>query len=209
VIIADDLALVRAGLRHILEAVPHLTILHAGAVSGELAEICGKLQPQLLILDTPAEPSQLSQLIRAVKVVIPSVTILVISAVEQPAIVLAALRAGATGYLRKSASEDEIRSAVAHVLRGSVVVSDSLAAHTLHQLALGLDATNPGANERLTRREHEVLQLLARGQTNREIAGSLSVSVGTVKIHVEHIIAKLGVTDRTQAAVRAFESGLI
>jgi DNA-binding NarL/FixJ family response regulator len=209
VVIADDLAVMRAGLRHILGSMPHLTIAHAGGVGSDLAETCRKLEPQLLILDTPARPSQLSYLIRSVKAAVPAVAILVLSAVDQPSIVLAALRAGATGYLCKSASEDEIRSAVAQVLRGSVVVSDALAVHALHQLARGPESADPSASDRLTRREQEVLRLLARGQTNREIAGSLSVSIGTVKIHVEHIIAKLGVADRTQAAVRALENGLI
>jgi len=95
------------------------------------------------------------------------------------------------------------------VLRGEFPLHPHLATHLLQRLAHGTPREAEQPQERLTPREVVVLQLLAQGQTNREIARTLGVSVGTIKVHVQHIIAKLGVSDRTQAAVRAVELGLL
>jgi DNA-binding NarL/FixJ family response regulator len=204
-VIANRTALGRAGLRAVLAELPNMNVLHAGPVVPELADVCAHLRPDLLILDTPDQAADVATLIGAANTGAPGMAILVVSAADQPAIMLAALRAGARGYLTHDASEEEIRSGVGRVLRGAIVISEALAAQTIHHVAQGVSASG----EPLTLRERDVLALVARGQTNRAIAAALSVSVGTVKIHVEHILAKLGVTDRTQAAVHALEHRLI
>jgi DNA-binding NarL/FixJ family response regulator len=125
---------------------------------------------------------------------------------EQPDYLLSALKAGAVGFVLKDATRGEFLAAVRRVLRGESSVNGELAGRVLQQVTQR-EATEAPA--RLTRREREVLQLLAQGKTNPEIATALVISLGTVKIHVEHILAKLGAADRTQAAVRASELGLL
>jgi DNA-binding NarL/FixJ family response regulator len=128
---------------------------------------------------------------------------------EDPDYLYEAIRAGAAGYVLKDASQRELVSAVRRVLRGEALLRPDLTAQLISRLGREHRPAAPAGPERLTPREHEVLRLLAQGQTNREIASALVVSVGTIKVHVEHILAKLNVADRTQAAVRAVELGLL
>jgi DNA-binding NarL/FixJ family response regulator len=134
--------------------------------------------------------------------------VLIVTMHETPEYLLEALRAGAAGYVLKDATRAELLTAVRQVLRGEQVLNGGLAARLLQRMVF----TEPARVQdvaRLTPRELDVLRLLAQGKTNREIAAALIVSAGTIKVHVEHIIAKLGVSDRTQAAVRALELGLL
>jgi DNA-binding NarL/FixJ family response regulator len=119
-----------------------------------------------------------------------------------------ALKAGAAGYLLKDATQREVIGAVRQVLRGESLLHGEVATRLLRRLAEEPARPDELPAVPLTPREAEVLGLLAQGLTNREIAGQLFVSVGTVKVHVERILAKLGVSDRTQAAVRAVTLGL-
>jgi DNA-binding NarL/FixJ family response regulator len=136
--------------------------------------------------------------------------VIIVTMHENPDYLFEALKAGAAGYLLKDASQREVVTAIRQVLRGESLLNQDLATQLLRRLAGEAGGgSRPRPPERLTPRELDVLRLLAQGQTNREIAKSLVVSVGTVKVHVEHIIAKLGVSDRTQAAVRAVELGLL
>ncbi len=128
---------------------------------------------------------------------------------ENPEYLLEALKAGAAGYVLKDMSQYELITAVQRVLHGESILDKALATRLLQRLAREMSYREEMPPGRLSPREREVLQLLTQGQTNREIAGNLTVSVSTVKIHVEHILDKLGVSDRTQAAVRAIELGLL
>jgi DNA-binding NarL/FixJ family response regulator len=136
--------------------------------------------------------------------------VLIVTTHENPDYLLAALKAGAAGYVLKDVTRHDLLSTIRRVLRGESVLSSEIAARALQSLA-GRPAgqTSGPAHALLTPRELEVLEQIVEGHTNRQIAQTLSLSVGTVKIHVEHIIGKLGVADRTQAAVRAVESGLL
>jgi DNA-binding NarL/FixJ family response regulator len=123
---------------------------------------------------------------------------------------MAALKAGAAGYLLKDVTRLDLLTTIKHVLRGESILSGDIAMRILKRVTNGSEAGEEMPQpERLTPREREVLGYIVKGSTNREIAEQLSVSVGTVKIHVERIIGKLGVSDRTQAAVRAVECGLL
>jgi DNA-binding NarL/FixJ family response regulator len=122
---------------------------------------------------------------------------------------LAAIRAGAAGYLLKDTIRRELLSAVRNVLRGESFLNTDLTQRLLQSMTHEATPSAAALPEPLTPREHEVLQLLTLGDTNRQIARKLVISAGTVKVHVQHIIAKLGVSDRTQAAVRAIELGLL
>ena len=209
VIIADDHELARAGLRNMLAGDRGLELVGEAANGREAVSLCLELQPDLALLDVRMPEMDGLAATRAIKQACPATSVIIITTHDHYDYLLAALRAGAAGYMLKDISRQELLIAVRQVLRGESILNGELAARALRRLAsegVRYDGRPP---ERLTPREREVLQLLAQGQTNREIAGALSLSVGTVKIHVEHIIAKLGVSDRTQAAVRAVESGLL
>jgi DNA-binding NarL/FixJ family response regulator len=209
VIIADDHELARAGLRSMLEGERGLELVGEASNGREAVALCRQLQPDLALLDVRMPELDGLAATRAIKQVSPNTSVLIVTTHEHHDYLIAALKAGAAGYLLKDISRQELLTAVRQVLRGESILNRGLAARALQRLAGESVAYDGPPPERLTPREREVLQLLAQGQTNREIAGQLSLSVGTVKIHVEHIIAKLGVSDRTQAAVRAVESGLL
>lgn len=209
VIIADDHELTRAGLRSMLAGDRGLELVGEAVNGYEAVRLCRELQPDLAVLDVRMPEMDGLAATRAIKQECPRTSVLIVTTHDNHDYLLAALKAGAAGYMLKDVTRHELLTAVRQVLRGESILNGELAARTLQRLAT---ETSPSENilpERLTPREREVLQLLAQGLTNREIASQLSLSVGTVKIHVEHIIAKMGVSDRTQAAVRAVECGLL
>jgi len=209
-IIADDHELARAGLRSMIGGEPGLEIIGEATNGREALELARRYEPDLALLDMRMPEMDGLAATRAIKQECPKTAVVIVTMHENPDYLFEALKAGAAGYLLKDASQREVVTAVRRVLRGESLLNQDLATQLLRRLA-GEASGAAGARppERLTPREHEVLRLLAQGQTNREIAKSLVVSVGTVKVHVEHIIAKLGVSDRTQAAVRAVELGLL
>jgi DNA-binding NarL/FixJ family response regulator len=151
---------------------------------------------------------------RAIKQELPHTGILIVTLSEDPDYLLEALRVGAAGYVLKDASRREVVDAMRQVLSGESPLDPKLAAQLIRRLASQAPAAKdrsaaPKHDDELTQRELDVLRLVAEGKTNAEIAQSLFISVGTVKVHVERIIAKLGVSDRTQAAVRAVELGYL
>jgi DNA-binding NarL/FixJ family response regulator len=207
-IIADDHEMARAGLRGMLAGERGLELVGEANNGREAVALCGRLQPEVALLDVRMPELDGLAATRAIKQVSPKTSVLIITTHEQHDYLIAALKAGAAGYLLKDISRQELLIAIRRVLRGESILDSEVASRALQRLSGELTAYDGPTPERLTPREREVLQLLARGQTNREIAGQLSLSVGTVKIHVEHIIAKMGVSDRTQAAVRAVECGM-
>jgi DNA-binding NarL/FixJ family response regulator len=146
----------------------------------------------------------------------PSVSVLVVTMHENPDYLLEALKAGAAGYVLKDAPQEEVVAAVRRVREGESPLDPELAARLLRRLA-SEGAGREGAKSRrgyvpvdvLTPRELEVVELMKLGRTNRQISQDLVISLGTAKNHVEHIIAKLGVSDRTQAVVKALELGIV
>jgi DNA-binding NarL/FixJ family response regulator len=208
-IIADDHELARAGLRSMLEGERGLELVGEATNGREAVALCRRLQPDLAMLDVRMPEMDGLAATRAIKHECPKTSVLIVTTHEHQDYLLAALKAGAAGYMLKDTTRHELLTAIWQVLRGESILNGELAARALQRLASETGHYDGPPPERLTPREHEVLRLIAKGQTNREIAVHLSLSVGTVKIHVEHIIGKLGVSDRTQAAVRAVESGLL
>jgi DNA-binding NarL/FixJ family response regulator len=145
----------------------------------------------------------------------PSIGVLMVTMHENPDYLLEALKAGAAGYVLKDAPLEEVVGAVRRVREGESPLDPELAARLLRRLATETAGRARSLNNRvgpletLTPRELEVLELMKLGRTNRQIAQDLVISLGTAKNHVEHIIAKLGVSDRTQAVVRALELGIL
>ncbi len=208
-VIADDHELARAGLRSMLTDQRGLEIVGEASSGREALTLCRRLQPDLCLIDVRMPDMDGLAVCRAIKQECPGISVILVTIHENPDYLLEALRAGAAGYLLKDVTQRELISAVWQVLHGEPILDRELMTRLLKRLASETLSQVCLPPEQLSPREHEVLQLLAQGQTNPEIAHNLNISVSTVKIHVEHILAKFGVSDRTQAAVRAVELGLI
>lgn len=210
VVIVDDHELARAGLRAMLDGAPGLSVAGEAANGREALDLCRRLRPDLALVDVRMPGLNGLETTRALKAEFPGMIVVMVTMYDNPEYLLEALKAGAAGYVLKDATRQELLGTLRRALEGEPAVDGEVAVRLLRRLAT--EGAAPGApqpSEPLTAREREVLDLLAQGLTNREIGARLVVSPGTVKVHVEHIIAKLGVSDRTQAAVRAVELGLL
>lgn len=201
ILIVDDHALAREGLRAILTDAGY-EIVGEAASGTEAIRLAQNLAADLILLDIRlgSQPDGL-QVAAEIRERGLSARILMLTLHDSPDYVRAALSAGASGYVLKDASLKDLIRAVEHVLTGQIAIpADLLAAVLARPASAGADTT---AIERLTPRERRVLDLIAKGLTNKAIARELSISPATVKAHVERVLAKLGVADRTQAAVLA------
>jgi DNA-binding NarL/FixJ family response regulator len=207
VVVADDHDLVRAGLRGLLSGERGLEVVGEAANGNEALALCRRLQPDVVMMDVRMPDMDGLAVTRAIKAESPATSVILFTMYESADYLVEALKAGAAGYLLKGASKQEIVTTVRQVLAGESVLHPELVLQLLRRSS----GVNPerGIAQELTRRERDVLRLIALGQTNKEIAETLSLTVSTVKTHVEHVIDKLHVSDRTQAAVRAIELGLV
>jgi DNA-binding NarL/FixJ family response regulator len=208
VVIADDHDLARAGLRAVFEDARDMLVVAEAGDGRTAVELCRLHQPGLAVLDVRMPALDGLAAISAVKAVAPRTAVLMISFHVTAEYVVEAVRLGAAGYLLKDSSRAQILDTARRILGGEALLHGVHAGDLLRRAA---DPAGQGqaASAALTPRELEVLRLVTEGRTNREIAGRLQISAGTVKNHVEHIIAKLGVSDRTQAAVFALRNGLL
>ena len=209
-LLVDDHDLARAGLRSIFQSETAFMIVGEASNGRQAIEMVSHRQPDLILMDVQMPEMDGLAATRAIKSRNPEVCVIIVSMHENPEYLLEALRVGAAGYILKDITRTEMITSVVQTLRGESFLNGQLATKALQLLALDAGSKSklallPG---QLTRREHEVLLQVITGKTNREIAAHLGISSGTVKMHVERIIAKLGVSDRTQAAVRAIELGL-
>ena len=216
-IIADDHALVRSGMRSMLAGEAGLEVVGEAADGAEALELCRRLRPDLVLMDVRMPGMDGFAATRAIKEELPRTSVVMVTMQEDPDYLFEAVIAGAAGYVLKGATPEQLTEAVRQVLSGEFLLDQRLTIDLLRSMAeRQKSGWHPGAGtpreplaDPLTSREAEILGLLAQGQTNPQIARELVVSPGTVKNHVRHIIAKLGVSDRTQAAVRAVELGLL
>jgi DNA-binding NarL/FixJ family response regulator len=221
IIIVDDHALAREGLQDMLADEPELEVVGEAANGIEALALCSRLQPDLVLMDVRMPKVDGLEATRTVKQEYPKIIVLILTMHENPDYLLEALRAGAAGYVLKDAPREEVVTAVWQALGGESPLDPELAARLLRRLAAeekelvvaprstrGRRGRLPHV-EPLTPREEEVLQLMKLGHTNRQIARELVISPGTAKNHVEHIIQKLMVSDRTQAVVKALELGIL
>jgi DNA-binding NarL/FixJ family response regulator len=221
ILIADDHELVRDGFKRMLGYEAGLEVVGEASNGREAVELCRRLDPDLVLMDVRMPEMDGLEATRTIKAEQPSVSVLVITTYENPDYLLEAIKAGAAGYILKDAPNRQLTNAIRRVLEGESPLNQELAIQLIRRLASEAPhpelppsaaesdaAPAPPLPEDLTPREVEVLGLVARGKTNQEIAGSLFISRATAKLHVRRIIAKLGVSDRTQAVVRALELGL-
>lgn len=222
-VVVDDHDLVREGLKAMLSVEPDLDIVGEAADGEAAVDLCRELTPDLALMDVRMPGVDGLAATRAIKQQLPRVSVLILTVHENQDYMLEAIRAGASGYVLKDAPREQLVTAIRKVLAGESTLNRRLATQLIHHLASEVyERAEPASEnshredpervamlESLTARETEVLKLLALGHTNRKIAETLFISVGTVKNHVEHLFAKLGVSDRTQAVVRAFELRII
>lgn len=214
--IVDDHNLAREGLRDMLADQPDIVVVGEAANGREALLLCSRLRPDLVMMDVRMPEMDGLAATRELKQRFPQISVLMVTMHENPDYLLEALKAGAAGYVLKDALQQEVVGAVRRVREGETPLDPELAARVLRRLATeGKQRGSPrGFDERhargyraevLSSREVEVLGQMKLGKTNRQIARELMISPGTVKRHVENIISKLGVSDRTQAVVKALE----
>ena len=205
VLIADDHKVVREGLRFLLEQQPDIEVVAECADGAAAIEQVRERLPTVALLDLLMPGVDGLTALRRIKVDTPATHVVILTSHTGEEHIFDAIKAGATSYLLKTAGVAEVVESVRAAARGESVLDPVVAARVLQELRA---PARPGNGE-LTPREYEVLTLLARGRTNKEIAARLYIGEETVKTHVSHMLAKLGVTDRTQAAVYALRSGLV
>jgi DNA-binding NarL/FixJ family response regulator len=210
IVIADDHLLTRAGLRAVLGEDPEFELIGEAINGGQAVELGRALRPDLVLMDVRMPDMDGLQATRILKEASPTTTVLILTMFEDAEMLLESVKAGAAGYVLKNATEAELRAAMSDALAGNFPVDRHMVRDVLRRVASETRTPpRPVSADVLSSREREVLELLARGCTNREIAEQLVITPSTVKVHVEHILAKLRVSDRTQAAVQAFERGYV
>jgi DNA-binding NarL/FixJ family response regulator len=201
-LIVDDHPVVRDGLRGIFSGDNRFEVLGEAATGAEAITLAAAHQPDVVLMDLRMpEVDGVTAIAELARRGVPS-RILVLTTYDTDSDVLPAIEAGATGYLLKDAPREELFRAVEAAARGQAVLSPAVATRLMGQM-------RAPASDTLSQRELEVLGLIARGSTNREAAAQLFISEATVKTHLLHVYAKLGVKDRAAAVAVAFERGLL
>ena len=206
ILVVDDHAVVREGLRAFLGLQPGFEIVGEAADGEEAVERAAQLDPDVILMDLVMPKLDGVSAMRALRRHSPRCRVIVLTSFLEDDRLLPALEAGAAGYLLKNSQPAELARAVRAAHSGEAIIDPTVAARLVHALS---DRPQGSALDQLTGRERDVLTLIASGRSNKRIALELGISEKTVKTHVGHVLAKLGVTDRTQAAVLAVRHGLL
>jgi DNA-binding NarL/FixJ family response regulator len=212
VLLADDQALVRGGLRKIVDTEPDMTVVAEAQDGAEAVELASASRPDVAVLDIRMpHVDGIEATRRIVASVGDDVRVLVLTTFGLDSYVFDALRAGASGFMLKDARPEELLNAIRIVASGAALLAPAVTQAVIAAFARrsAPDPTGSPRLDELTEREREVLLLLTRGRSNAEIAADLVVSDATVKTHVAHVLMKLGVRDRVQAVIFAYETGLV
>jgi DNA-binding NarL/FixJ family response regulator len=211
VLVADDQRLVRTGLRAILDAEPDIEVVAEAADGREAVDLVGRLEPAVALLDI--RMPELDGLAAARQIVAghPGTHVVILTTFDADDYVYEALRAGASGFLLKDAPAEQLVTAIRCAAIGDALIDPAVTRRLIARFASAVRPASsvPDPLRSLTARELDVLRLLARGLSNIEIARELVVEENTVKTHVSRILTKLGLRDRVQAVVVAFETGLV
>jgi len=210
VVLVDDHALCRNGLTELLQHRGGMEVLAALSDPDQVVDVLGRHRPDLVVLDLRMPQMDGLALLRRLRTEGVDTPALILTMSDSEADLAAALRAGARGYLLKDMEPEEVITAIERTARGELTVAPSMTLKLAQMLHGGPEKANDrrGLLESLTEREREILDHLARGESNKEIARQLDISNDTVKLHVRHILAKLNLSSRVEAAVFAVESRL-
>ncbi len=203
ILIADDHGVVRQGLRMYLGVDPELQIVGEARNGAEALQLACQLHPDVVLMDLLMPVMDGVSATAAIRREAPDTEVVALTSVLEDASVVEAIRAGAIGYLLKDTEAEELRRAIKAAAAGQVQLSPRVAARLMREI------DPPEHPQPLTERETDVLRLLAQGQSNKEIGRALSISEQTVKTHVAHVLSKLDVSSRTQAALYAVRARLV
>ncbi len=207
VVICDDQAIVRDGLMMLLKLEKDIEVVGTATDGSEAVELVDKSQPDLVLMDLKMPVMNGVEATRRIKTNHATTKVLVLTTYDDDQWVFEAIRAGASGYLLKDTPRDELVTAIRGTITGKSYVDPSVAGKLLGMASSHQTQPTNIITEKLTEREIQILQLVAKGFSNTTIAERLFLSEGTVRNHVSSILAKLGVSDRTQAAVMAIQHG--
>ena len=208
ILIADDHAVVRSGLRALLLADPEIEVVGEAKDGSETLELAGTLHPDVVLLDVTMPPENGIKTAKRLKAEYPEIVLLFLTMHEDEALLHEALRAGAAGYVTKRAEEAEILQAIHAVIHGDIYVHPAMTRALLHR-PVTTEHRRGMPEVSLTRRELDVLRLLAKGNTNRQIAGVLDLSMRTVENHRANLMGKLGLVSRVELVSYAEEHNLL
>ena len=203
VLIADDHSVVRQGLRMFLKLDPELEVVGEASNGAEAIQMARALTPDVVLMDLLMPGTDGITATQRIRAEVPKTEVLALTSVLEDASVVGAVQAGAVGYLLKDTQAEQLCKAIKAAARGQVQLAPEAAARLVREVRA------PDSPESLTGRETDVLRALATGLTNREIGRSLNIGERTVKTHVSHLLSKLGLQSRTQAALYAVRIGLV
>ncbi|MGS2646553.1 response regulator [Streptosporangium sp. LJ11] len=206
VLVADDQTVVREGLVLLLGLLPGVEVVGAAADGREAVELAASLGPDVVLMDLRMPRMDGVEATRRIRAAHPDIHVVVLTTYSDDESIFAALGAGARGYLTKDTDAESLASAIATVVEGEAQFDPTVQRRLAEAVAGSRRA--PGLPDGLTRRESEVLGLIAAGRSNAEIAGELFISEATVKTHINNLFAKAGLRDRAQAVTYAFRHGL-
>jgi len=212
VLLADDQAMVRAGFHMVLDAEPDIEVVGEAQDGATALEAAGRLHPDVVLMDIQMPVMDGLEATRRMFGPESNIDtrVLILTTFDRDQYIFEALRAGASGFLLKNAPPEDLISAIHIVADGDALLAPSVTRRIVEEFAALPPAPQPDAKlDKLTERELEVLRHIARGMSNAEIASTLVIGYATVKTHVSSVFAKLGLRDRVQAVVYAFESGLV
>jgi DNA-binding NarL/FixJ family response regulator len=216
VVLVDDQELVRTGLRVILEQAPDITVLGEAADGAEALSVIQATHPEVVLMDIrmpTIDGVEATRSIRSTGTGAPTARVILLTTFDLDEYVYAGLRAGASGFLLKDTLAADLISAIRSVARGDAVIAPSSTRRLVERFLTTSPLDRPAESESslatLTPREREILGLVGRGLSNREIASRLYLSEGTVKNHVARVLGKLQLRDRVQAVVLSYEVGLV
>ena len=203
VLVVDDHPIVRSGISGLLDSEPEFEVVAEASSGEEAVELADRLSPDVALVDLRMPGIGGVEATRRIVAGSSGARVLVFTTYEDDDEILAAIAAGASGYLLKASPADELTAGVRAVANGQTVLAPSIAAHLVSQ------ARDRTAGPSLTARESEIVALVAEGLSNPQIAARLVIGESTVKTHLLHVFEKLGVSDRTRAVIRAMELGLL
>ena len=209
VLVADDQSMVRAGFRMLLSSEQDVDVVAEASNGLEAVDKAARFQPDVVLMDIRMPELDGLQATRQILAADPSARVLVLTTFDLDEYVYEALRAGASGFVLKDDPPEQLLGAIRTVAAGDALLSPSVTKRVIDQFSRLPRHEPPEELAELTEREREVLALIAEGRSNSEIGKALFISETTVKTHVTHVLQKLGLRDRVQAVVLAYEAGLV